>query len=689
MFSEQNRHEGGETPLYYTDELPKRPARHADGLLGSARLASLANLSQWEDAASPAAEQVSLALTPLVEVVENGSRLAAFPYRGISISGELLDRHTLALGTTGSGKTLRFIAQMVFSLLAFASRTLVILNAKGAWFTRVVAALAQRFRPQSKLNILNPTDPARSIAWNVAGSIKTPTDSFRVSSTLIEAAETPGSRSDSPFWKQASIELLAGMLDTSEVKSLADAWVRARLGPAQFAEFAKRHPHVVQLQRFASYLASGSHNAETIMQDLSNRLAAAGVIDERIRAVTSAQNELDLSNFITRGGDILIIELNEHEAFRLRPLTNVLFTELTEAILQSGDCTPSGRLRTSLAIVADEFASSIGRIPDFEVKINTLRSRGAAVIAATQSISQIDLTYGLAAKPLLGGFNSLITLGALSESDRAYVSQKSGTITVRQWNATEELDPHSGEWLPKTRTEAAISRALILPSDLVRDPHPVFGPLSTVFLPDRPPLLCHLTAAWEIPAIEDAMRVAEEGAVVSGRQHRLEAKPLVMPAELCGPTQGVSPQPPGISNTAGWTDDRLNAAIDAAMKKLEWDKTTGSARKWWEAFRQENAQRAALVLRLAEELVNRKATATEFFLSYVYSGTDSIQGNLLFLDFARLKKEEEKKKREAAQKAKAEAPAISIPQKGPVFVSLPIDAPKVPKLAEPKGGAAC
>jgi hypothetical protein len=107
--------------------------------------------------------------------------------------------------------------------------------------------------------------------------------------------------------------------------------------------------------------------------------------------------------------------------------------------------------------------------------------------------------------------------------------------------------------------------------------------------------------------------------------------------------------PPGISNTSGWTEDQVRAKLDEVRKTLDWDNTTGSARKWWEAFESENKHRLALVLRLAEELANRKATITEFFLAYVYSNTDNIQANLHYLDYTRLKKEEERKKREAAQ----------------------------------------
>ena len=62
-----------------------------------------------------------------------------------------------------------------------------------------------------------------------------------------------------------------------------------------------------------------------------------------------------------------------------------------------------------------------------------------------------------------------------------------------------------------------------------------------------------------------------------------------------------------------------------------------------------------MVLRMAEELRTRKATITEFFLSYVYSNTDNIQANLHYLDYDRLKKEHEAKTRKQSDKAVKDA----------------------------------
>ena len=131
-------------------------------------------------------------------------------------------------------------------------------------------------------------------------------------------------------------------------------------------------------------------------------------------------------------------------------------------------------------------------------------------------------------------------------------------------------------------------------------------------------------------------------------------KPIELPQGQGGgaaPAAGGTGLPPGITNTKGWTDEQIAQKLEEVKKTLDWDNTTGSARKWWEAFESENKTRTALVLRLAEELQTRKATITEFFLAYVYSNTDNIQANLSYLDYTRLKKEEEKKKKEAAGKA--------------------------------------
>lgn len=116
-------------------------------------------------------------------------------------------------------------------------------------------------------------------------------------------------------------------------------------------------------------------------------------------------------------------------------------------------------------------------------------------------------------------------------------------------------------------------------------------------------------------------------------------------SSLPPPPKTADPRPTGgvagtkLSDTSGWSDERIWQEL-AALKgdQLRWEETTGSARKWWETFENENRQRPALLYRVAEELCNRDATIAEFFLAYTYSNTDNIQANLHYLDYMKLKK---------------------------------------------------
>lgn len=116
------------------------------------------------------------------------------------------------------------------------------------------------------------------------------------------------------------------------------------------------------------------------------------------------------------------------------------------------------------------------------------------------------------------------------------------------------------------------------------------------------------------------------------------------PKPVLAVTQAGAQLPPGVTDTSGWSDEQLwNSVEQMKAGTLGWKSVSESARKWWTAFETENMHRPALIHRLAEELKNRNATITEFFLAYVYSSTDNIQANLHYLDYMRLKSEEDKR----------------------------------------------
>ena len=98
----------------------------------------------------------------------------------------------------------------------------------------------------------------------------------------------------------------------------------------------------------------------------------------------------------------------------------------------------------------------------------------------------------------------------------------------------------------------------------------------------------------------------------------------------------------GFSDTRNWSMERLRERIESLKNTaLQCSEASEGAGKWWKNFESDNSKRPSMVLRLVEELAARKATINEFYLACVYSNTDNLQANLHYLDYRRLKEQDD------------------------------------------------
>ena len=93
----------------------------------------------------------------------------------------------------------------------------------------------------------------------------------------------------------------------------------------------------------------------------------------------------------------------------------------------------------------------------------------------------------------------------------------------------------------------------------------------------------------------------------------------------------------GVSNTSSWPEDRIRERFAALRPRLRFDDAAADARDWWTAFETENDSRPAALLRLAEELLLRRATIDAFFAARKEARTENLQAALHFLDYLRLR----------------------------------------------------
>ena len=631
-------------------EKHRRPNRSQTNELGSGDLATTQQIATWTKSTGKPGE------TYLYVSELRGSEGTAFAQSKLVLPVEERNRHVLVVAKTGSGKTTKFIHPIVYNDCLDAQRSCIIIDSKpDMWKT--FAAMTRKYNPTKNILLFNPLDLARSLSWNILSKIEDDTDAKLIANTIIMATDQPQAKSDSPFFRNNALAILNGIMvgllhDPKEVLSMPRIHELVQSGMKNLCDWLEQHPHAIRNTRsFVELARSGSQNADTIMSELSMRLSAWDL--PAIRATTSA-DELDIEDLIAKP-TLFIVELRESELEMLRPMANVIVVEILRFLTKRAEQHKGVKLPRPVGIVIDEFASALGRLPDIHVKLNTLRSRNVSIVAAIQSTAQIKANYGDDADSVLAGFSTKIFMPNLDLTDSEWASKESGQMTIRFKTQSEGVNRKLIEVFASRNDsvqEQVQQRAVLTPDEIGKPADNI----CTFFMPGTPVFQGHLIPFYKIPEMLKRMTEFNEDNQLELRVSPIEYKetlpaPGAAPASGGGGGGGANALPNGITNTAGWSDAQVSQKLDEVKKNLDWDNTTGSARKWWEAFESENKTRMPLVLRLAEELQVRKATITEFFLAYVYSNTDNIQANLSYLDYTRLKKEEEKKKKEAAAKA--------------------------------------
>jgi len=628
----------------------RRPKRSKNNELGSGDLATNEQILEWT---RPSGEKGD---TKLKVDGLRGAQGVALPTGELIIAREKRNRHVLIISKTGGGKTTKMILPMLYSDALCPDRSTIVIDSKPEMW-RKLAGMTRKYNPDKEIFLFNPLDRARSLSWNILAKVEDDTDAKLIANTVVMATDQPGSKSDSPFFRNNALAILnaimVGLLhDPNDTLSMPRVHELVQSGVKPLCNWLESHPHAYRNTRtFIELVRAGSQNADTIMSELSMRLSAWDL--SAIRA-TTALPELDLETLIQKP-TLFIVEFRESELEMLRPMANVIVVELLRFLTKRAEQCPGLTLPRPVGLVIDEFASALGRLPDIHVKLNTLRSRNVSICAAIQSTAQIKANYADDADSVLAGFSTKILMPPLDLVDSEWGSKESGQMTIRFKTSSKGSNKKLTEFFASKNDgsqEQVQQRPVLTPDEIGRPTDNI----NTFFMPNTPVFQGYLVPYFQDKLVEG--RIKEFNDEASDLKLRTEPIPFEEKLPDAPPAEGqstpVGPSP-GVTNTSGWTEDQINNKLAEVKGKLDWENTTGSARKWWEAFENENKTRTALVLRLAEELAYRKATITEFFLAYVYSNTDNIQANLSYLDYTRLKKEEEKKKKEAAAKSSGQA----------------------------------
>ena len=125
-----------------------------------------------------------------------------------------------------------------------------------------------------------------------------------------------------------------------------------------------------------------------------------------------------------------------------------------------------GKLKERTYFILDEFAN-IGKIPDFDKKISTSRSRGISFSVILQNIDQLEAVYEKSYETIMGNCDTHVFLGSNSFKTVEYFSKALGEKTIDRDSKSINRDKE-GHKSGTSLSDQIMARALMTPDELRR-----------------------------------------------------------------------------------------------------------------------------------------------------------------------------------------------------------------------------
>lgn len=306
-----------------------------------------------------------------------------FPYLwgGRFISFSAACKHFLAVGSTGSGKTvvISLLMKEVMREIAKggdANARALVYDSK----TDLLPIIRGMGVPENKIVVLDPFD-ARVWAWDMAADITDPMQADDVASVLIPSSQNE----NNPYFSDTARRFLAGIIEVF-IESAPGRWslrdlVLAVKSPDRLKAILMSSEETKDLeQHFDPPQTFASVNAT-----LSGHL-------RKYRSIAAVWHNSGNRNFSIRNWmnsqQVMVLGNNAKAKEPVQRLNALIFAEVAKEIL-----TRPGRSKSENWLFLDEFGD-LGQLNSLVDLMKLGRSKGAAVVLGAQDIADIDSIYG-------------------------------------------------------------------------------------------------------------------------------------------------------------------------------------------------------------------------------------------------------------------------------------------------------
>ncbi len=364
---------------------------------------------------------------------------------------------------SGSGKSASYSIPNAYQMLG----SYVFTDPKGELYDRTAGYLKEH---GYEIKVLNLVRPQYSDGYNPLMHISSELDVDVIANTIVKGQKTD-SGSD-PYWDDMAEMLLKALIyyliatRPEEEQNLASCAELVRAankngGSNLLTDLMNQLPydHPARMN-YKSIEIAPEKTYGSILSSLQSKL---GKFDSKEIAELTSTDTINFEDIGNKKTAVYVISSDTHTAYDF--LLTIFFSQMIQQLYDYADQN-GGRLKEQTFFILDEFAN-IGKIPDFDKKISTSRSRKISFSVILQNIDQLEAVYEKSYETIMGNCDTHVFLGSNSFKTVEYFSKALGEKTIGRDSVSVNKDKKNHK-TGKSVSDQVMARALMTPDELRR-----------------------------------------------------------------------------------------------------------------------------------------------------------------------------------------------------------------------------
>lgn len=397
-----------------------------------------------------------------------------------------LNKHIIAYGATGSGKSRGFVKPLMLKMAQLleagkSKQSMIIVDPKAELFEQYSEFLKDCGYTVRAFNLL---DMENSDGWNCIGETEGNVDMVQsVAETIIRNTSEDGQKAD--FWDKAEQNLLIALIlyvqsmrdpVTNELlpiheRSLGTIYKilsseSAKSLDAKFQRLPLDHP---ARGPYGIFKQAVSNLWGNVFIGLGSRM---NVFQNKLVDKITKYHEIDLELPGKQPCAYFCIISATDTAYEFLSslFFSMLFKKLSDYARKHGD--ERGRLPVEVNFVMDEFCN-VGKLLDFKKTISVVRGYGINCQIIVQSIAQLSDRYPVKEwEEIVGNCDTQLVLGCNDMMTSEYISKRCGSVTIQLTNSmapqTPLFSPITREVTGYRQTKSNNTRPLMYPEEILQ-----------------------------------------------------------------------------------------------------------------------------------------------------------------------------------------------------------------------------